>query len=61
MGSLIRDRVTLAFVHGCQFITLPRLFHHAGTRYVQILTTLPELKRTLYPVGIAVEETKMKI
>ena len=46
MGSLIKDHVGLAFVHGCQYTTVPRLFHQVH-RYVQIFTTLPMPKATV--------------
>ena len=56
MESLIKDCVGLAFVHGCQFTAVPRLFHQVQ-QYVQILTTSLILKsHALYPVGTSVEE-----
>ena len=52
----------LAFVHGCQFTAVPRLFHQVHDMYKLSTTALPICeKATVYPAGTAVEKAKMKV
>ena len=59
IGSLIKDQVGLAFVHGCQFTTVSRLLHQVHNRYRFSLLYLCQ-KATILR-GYSNRRTEMKI